>query len=99
MPKNNEAEKATETKPAAAAGNPPAAPLPAAAPTPTPAPPPAPTPPPAAKAAEPKEITSVRVICEGPLGPKLLMKGAITDDPSYVAVLKVKGQKKVEAVR
>jgi len=46
-----------------------------------------------------KEVTHVRVISDGTLGPKLLEKGAITDDPDYVAILQVKGQKKVEAVK
>ncbi|QQS31865.1 MAG: hypothetical protein IPM50_09245 [Acidobacteriota bacterium] len=41
----------------------------------------------------------VRVICDGTLGPKLLEKGDITDDPDYVALLEIKGQKKVEAVK
>ena len=40
----------------------------------------------------------VRVICGGVLGPKLLKKGDITDDPQYVAVLDIAGQTKVEAV-
>ncbi|MDP2268557.1 MAG: hypothetical protein Q8K46_05240 [Deltaproteobacteria bacterium] len=43
--------------------------------------------------------TRVRVICDGTLGPKLLEKGDITDDPEYVALLEVKGQRKVEAVK
>lgn len=41
----------------------------------------------------------VRVICDGVLGPKRLQKDEITDDPQYVAILKVKGQKKVEEVK
>lgn len=40
----------------------------------------------------------VRVICEGRLGHRLLTKGDETSDPRYVAILKQKGQKKVEAV-
>lgn len=51
-------------------------------------------------APEPKKAKKqVRVICEGTLGPKLLVKGDVTDDPSYVAILARKGQKKVEAVK
>jgi|CXWL01.1.fsa_nt_gi hypothetical protein len=46
-----------------------------------------------------KEVTHVRVISEGTLGPQLLVKGDVTDDPDYVAILKQKGQKKVEAVK
>lgn len=45
-----------------------------------------------------ERATRVRVICEGTLGPKLLEKGDVTDDPAYVALLNVNGQKKVEAV-
>jgi hypothetical protein len=41
----------------------------------------------------------VRVICKGTLGHKLLETGAITDDPEYVALLEVSGQKKVEEVK
>ena len=48
---------------------------------------------------EPKKAKQVRVICEGTLGPKLLKKGDVTDDPRYVAVLARQGQKKVEAVK
>lgn len=43
--------------------------------------------------------THVRVITEGTLGPDLLKKGDITDDPSYVAILELEGQQKVEAVQ
>ncbi|HEV7701071.1 MAG TPA: hypothetical protein VGO43_12640 [Pyrinomonadaceae bacterium] len=97
------AEKAAETKdPAKAAASLPADPAkgPAQAP---PAPPETkpqdkpknpPAPPPAAK-----EVTQVRVISEGTLGHKLLQKGDVTSDPDYVAILKQKGQKKVEAVK
>lgn len=61
-------------------------------------------PPEESKSGEPKGKSNdtakrVRVICEGTLGPKLLEKGDITDDPEYVALLDVKGQKKVEAVK
>lgn len=66
---------------------------PATAPTPPLKPPPPPPP-----AAESKPL-EVRVITKGPLGPRLLMPGEITSDPAYVALLKVKGQKKVEAVK
>lgn len=48
---------------------------------------------------ETKKTKSVRVICEGVLGPKGLVKGEVTDAPEYVALLKVKGQKKVEEVK
>lgn len=41
----------------------------------------------------------VRVIREGTLGPKLLVKGDVTNDPDYVAILEQKGQKKVELVK
>lgn len=74
----------------------PAAPTPTSTPTPTPA---EPTPTPTPTPAEPTQPTQVRVITKGPLGPKLLMPGTITDLPEYVALLKVKGQKKVEAVK
>lgn len=32
-------------------------------------------------------ITRVEVLCEGRLGPRLLKKGNVTDDPGYVALL------------
>lgn len=41
----------------------------------------------------------VRIICKGVLGHKGFKQGDITDDPEYVALLKVKGQKKVEEVK
>jgi hypothetical protein len=42
----------------------------------------------------------VRVICESDtLGHLLLKKGDVTDDKEYVALLKVKGQQKVEEVK
>ncbi len=41
----------------------------------------------------------VRVICEGTLGHLLLKKGEVTADKDYVALLKVKGQQKVEEVK
>lgn len=31
-------------------------------------------------------ITRVEVLCEGRLGPRLLTKGDVTDDPRYVAL-------------
>src|SRR5215212_9542683 len=44
-----------------------------------------------AKAAEtPKRV---RVICEGTLGPKLLKKGDVTDDPEYVGLLESQGDR------
>ena len=46
----------------------------------------------------PKSRT-VRVICDGVLGPLLLQKGEVTDDADYVALLLVEGQEKVEAVK
>jgi len=52
-----------------------------------------------AKADAAKKPKRVRVICDGTLGPKLLEKGAVTDDPEYVALLEIKGQKKVEEVK
>lgn len=56
-----------------------------------------PSPPPAPPVEKKK---SVRVIVEkGTLGPLLLVNGDITDDPDYVALLEVKGQKKVELVK
>jgi hypothetical protein len=60
--------------------------------------PPSPPAPPAPPKAEP---TKVRVIIPegGTLGPKLLVNGDETDDADYVAILKQKGQKKVEAVK
>lgn len=48
---------------------------------------------------KPQSAKKVRVITKGYLGPKLLKNGDITDDPEYVAILKQKGQKKVEAVK
>ena len=51
------------------------------------------------EAAEAKGPKRVRVICEGTLGPRLLEKGEITDDPLYVAILEQKGQKKVALVK
>lgn len=47
------------------------------------------------------KVKKVRVIVpEGTtLGRKLLTNGDITDDPDYLALLEVKGQKKVEAVK
>lgn len=60
---------------------------------------PAKSPTPPAPPAEAKK-KSVRVIVEsGTLGPLLLVNGDITDDPDYVALLEIKGQKKVEAVK
>ncbi|HMU35159.1 MAG TPA: hypothetical protein PKC89_14985 [Pyrinomonadaceae bacterium] len=50
-------------------------------------------------APEPKKAKQVRVICDGFLGTKLLVKGDVTDDPSYVAILARKGQRLVEAVK
>lgn len=62
--------------------------------------PPAGDPPPAEekpkKGGKPRQL--VRVICDGPLGTKLLRKGDITSDPAYVALLEKEGQTKVEAV-
>lgn len=60
-----------------------------------PAPPTIPTPPPPA-AEKPKRV---RVITKGTLGPLLLKEGDETDDADYVAILKVKGQKKVVEVK
>jgi len=34
-----------------------------------------------------EKVVRVRVICNGVLGKKLLSKGAVTDDPDYVALL------------
>ena len=54
---------------------------------------PPPTPPEAEKAKR------VRVVADGTLGPLLLEKGDETDNADYVALLKVKGQKKVVEVK
>jgi hypothetical protein len=42
---------------------------------------------PPASEKEKAKAKRVRVICEGTLGPKLLRKGDVTDDPEYVALL------------
>lgn len=52
--------------------------------------------PPPPKVEEPKRVRS---IFEGTLGPLLLKKGDETEDPAYVDLLKVKGQKKVVEVK
>jgi len=50
-----------------------------------------------AAAAKPKKV---RVIVEkGTLGPDLLVFGDETENPEYVALLEIKGQKKVVAVK
>lgn len=50
-----------------------------------------------AKANKPKKV---RVICKGTLGPKLLKKGDVTDDPEYVALLETeRGRTLVEEVK
>jgi hypothetical protein len=92
--KNNPTTKVDA--PGANAGADPQTP-PAGATPPTPPPvekPKQPTPPP-----PPEKAKQVRVLVEGTLGPKLLTKGDVTDDPDYVAILSVKGQKKVEEVK
>lgn len=43
--------------------------------------------------AEAKMPKQVRVICEGTLGPKLLKKGDVTDDPEYVGLLESQGDR------
>ena len=48
---------------------------------------------------DPSKPKSVRVICEGVLGPQLLVKGDVTADADYVAILEQKGQTKVELVK
>lgn len=51
-----------------------------------------------AKAA--KKPKRIRVICKGTLGPKLLTKGDITDDPEYVELLESeRGRALVEEVK
>jgi hypothetical protein len=55
--------------------------------------------PPADPKTPPANSRSVRVICDGTLGTKLLERGAVTSDPEYVSLLEVKGQKKVEEVK
>jgi hypothetical protein len=53
----------------------------------------------AKKLEDAKKPKMVRVICEGVLGPLGLVKGETTSDLDYVALLKVKGQQKVEEVK
>lgn len=49
---------------------------------------------------ETAKAVKVRVIVEkGTLGPELLVFGDVTEHPDYVALLDIKGQKKVEKVK